>query len=98
MNAPAKPAKPGKAGKSKPAHMSYEQHLDEVATLLTEIYTLEDAAAIDIVMRAQDAEYFSGHDDDPTICTQERAEIDARAVFKQYKPPRPAKPASVPKK
>ena len=46
------PGKPGKAGKAKPAHMSYEQHLDEVATLLTEIYTLEDEAAIDIVMRA----------------------------------------------
>ena len=93
MNAPAKPAKPGKAGKAKPAHMSYEQHLDEVATLLTEIYTLEDAAAIDIVMRAQDAEYFSGHDDDPTICTQERAEADARYVFKHFRPPKAAKPA-----
>ncbi len=93
MNAPAKPAKPGKAGKSKPAHMSYEQHLDEVATLLTEIYTLEDAAAIDIVMRAQDAEYFSGHDDDPTICTQERAEADARYVFKHFRAPKGGKPA-----
>lgn len=88
MNAPAKPAKPGK---TKPPHMSYEQHLDEVATLLTEIYTLEDAAAIDIVMRAQDAEYFSGHDDDPTICTQERAEADARYVFKHFRPPKSGK-------
>ena len=78
------PGKPGKAGKAKPAHMSYEQHLDEVATLLTEIYTLEDEAAIDIVMRAQEAEYFSGHDDDPTICTLDRAHADARAVFKKY--------------
>ena len=78
------PGKPGKAGKAKPAHMSYEQHLDEVATLLTEIYTLEDDVAIAIVMRAQEAEYFSGHDDDPTICTLERAGIDARYVFKNY--------------
>ena len=66
--------------------MTYEEHLDEVATLLTEIYTLSDEAAIDIVMRAQDDEYFSGHDDDPSICTQERAELDARAIFKKYRP------------
>ena len=68
--------------------MSYEQHLDEVATLLTEIYTLDDEAAIAIVMRAQEADYFSGHDDDPTICTQERAEADARYVFKHFRPPK----------
>lgn len=70
------------------SHMTYEQHLDEVATLLTEIYTLADQVAIDIVMRAQADDYFSGHDDDPTICTQARAEQDARAVFKRYKPAR----------
>ena len=93
MNAPAKPAKPGKPGKSKPAHMSYEQHLDEVATLLTEIYTLSDEVAIDIVVRAQADDYFSGHDDDPTICTQERAEADARYVFKHFRPPKAGKPA-----
>jgi hypothetical protein len=66
--------------------MTYEEHLDEVAPLLTEIYTLSDEVAIDIVMRAQDDEYFSGHDDDPSICTQERAELDARAIFKKYRP------------
>ncbi len=68
--------------------MSYEQHLDEVATLLTEIYTLSEAAAIETVMRAQADDYFSAHDDDPSLCTQDRAELDARAVFRQYKPPR----------
>ncbi len=66
--------------------MTYEEHLDEVATLLTEIYTLADDVAIDIVMRAQADDYFSGHDDDPSICTQERAEQDARTVFKKYRP------------
>ncbi len=66
--------------------MTYEEHLDEVATLLTEIYTLRDEVAIDIVMRAQEDEYFSGHDDDPSICTQERAELDARTIFKKYRP------------
>lgn len=70
------------------SQMTYEQHLDEVATLLTEIYTLDDQLAIDIVMRAQADDYFSGHDDDPSICTQDRAELDARAVFKKYKPTR----------
>jgi hypothetical protein len=68
--------------------MTYEEHLDEVTTLLTEIYTLDDDKAIAIVMRAQADDFFSGHDDDPTICTQERAEQDARAVYKQYKPAR----------
>lgn len=65
--------------------MTYEEHLDEVATLITEIYTMDDEAAIALVMRAQADDFFSGHDDDPAICTQERAELDARAVFKQYK-------------
>ena len=68
--------------------MTYEEYLDEIATLLTEIYTLDDDVAIGIVMRAQEAEYFSGHDDDPTICTQERAEADARYVFKHFRPPK----------
>jgi hypothetical protein len=67
---------------------TYEQHLDEIATLLTEIYTLSDETAIGIVMRAQADDYFSGHDDDPSLCTKERAELDARAVFKRYKPAR----------
>jgi hypothetical protein len=77
--------------------MTYEEYLDEVVTLLTEIYTLEDAPAIALVMRAQADEFFSLHDDDPSICTQERAELDARAVFKQYKPARKsARPTNSP--
>ena len=65
--------------------MTYEQHLDEVATLLTEKYSLSDPVAIDMVMRAQADGYFSGHDDNPKICTLDRAHEDARTVFKQYK-------------
>ena len=65
--------------------MTYEEHLDEVATLLTEIYDMEDDAAIQMVMRAQADDFFSGHDDDPSICTLERAHQDAVAVFKTYK-------------
>jgi hypothetical protein len=66
-------------------HMTYEQHLDEVATLLTEKYSLSDPVAIDLVMRAQADDYFSGHDDDPRICTLDRAHEDARTVFKKYR-------------
>lgn len=65
--------------------MTYEEHLDEVTTLITEKYDVEDDAAIAIVMRAQADGYFSGHDDDPSICTLDRAHQDARTVFKQYK-------------
>jgi len=70
---------------SKPPPMTYEAHLDEVATLLTELFDAEDQAAIDMVMRAQADDFFSGHDDDPTICTLKRAQQDARAVFKKYR-------------
>ena len=68
--------------------MSYEEYLDEITTLLTEIYTLADEVAIGIVMRAQAADYFVIHDDEPSLRTQERAESDARVIFKRYKPER----------
>ena len=70
---------------SKLPPMTYEEHLDEVATLLTELFDAEDQAAIAMVMRAQADDFFSGHDDDPTICTLKRAQQDARAVFKKYR-------------
>jgi len=65
--------------------MTYEEHLDEVTTLITEKYGLSDQAAIQMVMRAQADDFFSGHDDDPSICTLERAHRDAKIVFKMYK-------------
>jgi len=65
--------------------MTYEEHLDEVTTLITEKYGVEDQVAIAMVMRAQADDFFSGHDDDPSICTLDRAHQDARAVFKKYK-------------
>lgn len=64
--------------------MTYEEHLDEVTTLITELYDLDDDAAIAMVMRAQADDFFSGHDDDPAICTLERAHQDAETVFRQY--------------
>ena len=65
--------------------MTYEEHLDEVTTLITEIYDVADEAAIQMVMRAQADDFFSGHDDDNSICTLERAGLDARLVYKNYK-------------
>jgi hypothetical protein len=75
-------------------HLSYEEYLDEVTTLITEIYTLEDDVAIQMVMRAQDDEFFSIHDDEPTMCTLERAQEDARTVFKTYKTKKPRRQTS----
>lgn len=63
--------------------MTYEEYLDEVTTLMTEMYDLTDAAAIKHVMRAQSADYFTLHDDDSAMRTQERAVEDAKTIFKQ---------------
>ncbi|MBH1976174.1 MAG: hypothetical protein IV084_02775 [Rugosibacter sp.] len=65
--------------------MNYEEFLDEVTTLITEKYDIEDAAAIQMVMRAQADDFFSAHDDDPTLCTLDRAHKDAKTVFGKYK-------------
>jgi hypothetical protein len=65
--------------------MTYEEYLDEVTTLITEKYAVADAAAIKMVMRAQADNFFSGHDDDPSICTLDGAHRDAQTVFKKYK-------------
>lgn len=61
--------------------MTYEEFLDEVTTLLTEMYELDDAAAIKLVVDAQDAEYFVAHDDHEAMRTLERARADAKALF-----------------
>ena len=64
--------------------MTYEEFLDEVTTLITEKYDLNDEEAIEMVMRAQADDFFSGHDDDPSICTLDRAHQDAKTVFMTY--------------
>jgi hypothetical protein len=63
-------------------NLTYEAYLDEVTTLLTELYDLDDAAAIKLVVDAQAAEYFSPHDDHPAMRTLERAKEDAVALYK----------------
>lgn len=65
--------------------MTYEEHLDEVTTLITEKYDTSDEEAIRIVMAAQADDFFTKHDDDPSFCTLERAGRDAKLVFKKYK-------------
>ncbi|WP_332854616.1 hypothetical protein [Duganella sp. S19_KUP01_CR8] len=60
--------------------MTYEEFLDEVTTLLHEIYDLDDAAAIKLVVDAQDAEYFVAHDDNEEMRTPEQARKDAVAL------------------
>jgi hypothetical protein len=62
--------------------LTYEAYLDEVATLLTELYDLDDATAIKLVVDAQAAEYFSPHDDHPAMRTLTRAREDAVALYK----------------
>ena len=63
--------------------MTYEEFLDEVTTLLTELYDLDDEVAIKLVVDAQAAEFFSKHDDLPAMCTQEQAKLDAVTLFEQ---------------
>jgi len=61
--------------------MTYEEYLDEVTTLIVEKYGVPDAAAIKIVVDAQDKDYFVAHDDKPEMRTLDRAHADARALY-----------------
>jgi hypothetical protein len=76
--------------------MTYEEYLDEVTTLMTEYYDLSDEDAIKHVMRAQAADFFTLHDDDPTMRTQDRAEQDARTIYEQRNKSRPHTPPKRP--
>jgi len=60
--------------------MTYEDFLDEVTTLLTEMYDLTDEAAIKLVVDAQANEYFVAHDDKEELRTAEQAKLDATAL------------------
>ena len=69
--------------------LTYEDYLDEVTTLLTELFDMSDDAAIKHVMRAQAADFFTLHDDIPAMRTQERAVQDAKTLFGQISKSRP---------
>lgn len=62
--------------------MTYEAYLDEVTTLITEKFDVADEAAISLVMRAQAADFFTLHDEDPAMRTLDRAHQDAKTVFR----------------
>lgn len=61
--------------------MTYEEYLDEVTTLIFEKYNLKEAAAIKLVMDAQDAEFFVRHDDDKKLRNIDQAHKDAKAIY-----------------
>lgn len=62
--------------------MTYEEFLDEVATLLTELYDMRDEAAIKLVVDAQAADYFVIHDDKEELRNLAQAKRDAAALYK----------------
>lgn len=61
--------------------MTYEEYLDEVTTLIVEKYNLSDAAAIKLVVKAQDAEFFVQHDEKESMRTIDRAHQDAKTIY-----------------
>lgn len=63
--------------------MTYEGYLDEVTTLITELYDVSDEDAIRMVVQAQADDFFVPHDDDEKLRTQERAVADARTIYKR---------------
>ena len=63
--------------------LTYEAFLDEVTTILTERYDLEDAAAIKLVVDAQAADFFTLHDDREAMRTVEQADQDAVTLYEQ---------------
>jgi hypothetical protein len=63
--------------------LTYEAFLDEVTTILTERYDLDDASAIKLVVDAQAADYFTLHDDREEMRTVEQADKDAVALYEQ---------------
>ncbi|MEQ1667636.1 MAG: hypothetical protein ABL868_04195 [Sulfuriferula sp.] len=64
--------------------MNYETYLDEVTTLLAENYKLIDSVAIALVMKAQDADFFIAHDENPALRTKQQAKLDAKTIYDTY--------------
>ncbi|MFC5512104.1 hypothetical protein ACFPOU_13335 [Massilia jejuensis] len=61
--------------------LTYEAFLDEVTTLLTEMYELDDETAIKLVVDAQADDYFVAHDDHEAMRTVEQARKEAMALY-----------------
>ena len=65
--------------------LTYEEFLDEVTTILTELYELDDAAAIKLVVDAQSNDFFVAHDDKPELRSAEQAKKEAVTLFENKK-------------
>lgn len=65
--------------------LSYEAYLDEVCTLLFELFDLGEAQSVAMVMRAQDDGFFMPHDQDDTKRQLAHALGDADAIFMRYR-------------
>lgn len=63
--------------------MTYEEYLDEVTTILTELFELDDAIAIKLVVDAQAADFFVQHDERAEMRTLEQAKKDAVTLFER---------------
>jgi hypothetical protein len=61
--------------------MTYEEYLDEVTTLIFEKFGVPDAAAVKLVVAAQDQEFFVKHDENEKLRTVEQAHQDAKAIY-----------------
>jgi hypothetical protein len=61
--------------------MSYEAYLDEVTTLIYELYDVDENEAVRLVMRAQDDEYFVKHDERAELRTEAQAQADAARIY-----------------
>jgi hypothetical protein len=68
--------------------MTYEEFLDELATLLTEMYELSVEAAIKLVVDAQANDYFITHDDKEELRSFAQAKTGpADELVEHFKPP-----------
>jgi hypothetical protein len=71
--------------------MTYEEYLDEVTTLITEKYDVDDAAAIAMVVKAQDKEFFVEHDEKAELRTEDQAHKDAKTIYLATQKGKPAR-------
>lgn len=61
--------------------MTYEEYLDEITTLIYELYEVDEDDAVQMVLIAQDNEFFVKYDEQPETRTQAQAEIDAEVIY-----------------
>lgn len=61
--------------------MTYEEYLDEVTTLIYEEHDVTEAQAIELIIAAQDADFFVRHDENPALRNQAQAVRDAEFLY-----------------